>query len=675
MTTPQGQTLIITEGMPDSFEREVSANEKDPGFAVFSCSQMSTCRSSIDESYTHLPHVGDCINEGLHGTEEEENLGVESTCGSQATFTSCSSEVINSAKSGDLGNEAVNLPEKISREKDELPQKEIDWDELRKTYSTGRSSGLTERNRDSVNWEAIRHADVEKIVEPIKSRGQGNVLAAKIKNFLNRLVEDHGSIDLEWLRDVPTDEVKEYLLSIVGLGPKSVDCLRLLTLRHCAFPVDINVARISVRLGWVPLQPLPDGIQMHLLEKYPLESSIQKYLWPRLCNLDLLTLYELHYHMITFGKVFCTKKNPNCNACPLRAECRHFASAFASARLRIPGPQQKGVVAVKQPIRVDEVPNMCVPSPNLSLSGENSLESRFQTQDCEPIIEMPESPEHRPLESLERDIEDFPYEVKHEQEIPIIQLNTTEFRQNILNFINKSNAKEFQENVLNFVNEISTLHRDEEVSKALVLLDPESASLPARKLKSESRTRTEHTVYELPDYHPLLSGFERREPDDPCPYLLAICQSEEEIKNQKTFGKDSCSGSTSYSQKDQIVYGTILIPCRTANRGSFPLNGTYFQVNEVFADHESSGYPIPVPRVSIWHLRRTTLYCGTTVHAIFKGMSTKDIQYCFWRGYLCVRGYDRNQRAPRPLPRRFHLGYRRKIVNSDDQHLESGKIS
>lgn len=23
------------------------------------------------------------------------------------------------------------------------------------------------------------------------------------------------------------------------------------------------------------------------------------------------------------------------------------------------------------------------------------------------------------------------------------------------------------------------------------------------------------------------------------------------------------------------------IPCRTANRGSFPLNGTYFQVNEV----------------------------------------------------------------------------------------------
>ncbi|XP_075107325.1 protein ROS1A isoform X2 [Nicotiana tabacum] len=860
MTTPQGQAFMIREGMRDSFEREVCANQNDPGFAGSSRSAMSICRSSLDElsfvddihtseylptSYRHLPHVGDCINERLDGTREEKNRpedtcgsqvtvtccsseviistesgdcinerldgtredtcgsqvtvtscsseviistkcgdcinerldgtreekiraedtcgsqvtvascsseviisansgdcinerldgtreennraedtcgsqvtatscssevrisansGVcinerldgtredacgsqvtvtscsseviisansgdhinersdgtreekniaEHTCGSQVTATSCSSEVIISAKSGDLGNEAVNLPKTISRKKDEFPKREIDWDELRKTYSTGRSGVLTERNRDSVNWEAVRHADVEKIFEPIKGRGQGNVLAAKIKNFLNRLVEDHGSIDLEWLRDVPRDKVKEYLLSIDGIGPKSVDCVRLLTLRNLAFPVDINVARIAVRLGWVPLQPLPDGIQMHLLERYPLESDIQKYLWPRLCNLDLLTLYELHYHMITFGKVFCTKRSPNCNACPMRADCRHFASAFASSRLRLPGPQQKGVVTVKQPVRVDEVPNMCLPSPTLSLSSRSFLESRFQTQDCEPIIEMPASPEQKPLESLERDIEDFPYEVEHEQEIPTIRLNTEEFRENVLNFINKSNTTEFQESVLNIVDEISTLNRDEEVSKALVLLNPVSASHPARKLKYESRLRTEHLVYELPDSHPLLSGFEEREPDDPCPYLLAICRTERR-------DAEICSGSPSSSQYDQIVYGTILIPCRTANRGSFPLNGTYFQVNEVFADHESSKNPIPVPRTSIWHLRRRTLLCGTSVTTIFKGMSTEDIQYCFWRGYMTVRGYDREQRAPRPLHDRFHSGSKSK---------------
>ena len=40
-----------------------------------------------------------------------------------------------------------------------------------------------------------------------------------------------------------------------------------------------------------------------------------------------------------------------------------------------------------------------------------------------------------------------------------------------------------------------------------------------------------------------------------------------------------------------------------AMRGSFPQNGTYFQVNEV-ADDESSQNPINVPKELIWHLER-----------------------------------------------------------------------
>lgn len=96
------------------------------------------------------------------------------------------------------------------------------------------------------------------------------------------------------------------------------------------------------------------------------------------------------------------------------------------------------------------------------------------------------------------------------------------------------------------------------------------------------------------------------------------------------------------------------IPCRTAMRGSFPLNGTYFQVNEVrqtstkldlflstwglcsqfdntliltflvvplqlFADHDSSINPIDVPRAWLWNLQRRTVYFGTSIPTIFKG--------------------------------------------------------
>lgn len=38
---------------------------------------------------------------------------------------------------------------------------------------------------------------------------------------------------------------------------------------------------------------------------------------------DVPTLYELHYQMITLGKVFCLKQRPNCSACPLRHICEY----------------------------------------------------------------------------------------------------------------------------------------------------------------------------------------------------------------------------------------------------------------------------------------------------------------------------------------------------------------
>lgn len=85
-------------------------------------------------------------------------------------------------------------------------------------------------------------------------------------------------------------------------------------------------------------------------------------------------------------------------------------------------------------------------------------------------------------------------------------------------------------------------------------------------------------------------------------------------------------------------------------RGSFPLNGTYFQVNEVttqsanyitvkqffhnviyfikrdtsnflqvFADHASSISPLNIPRYLLWNLPRKTVYFGTSVTSIFRG--------------------------------------------------------
>jgi hypothetical protein len=41
---------------------------------------------------------------------------------------------------------------------------------------------------------------------------------------------------------------------VSGLGRKSVACVSLLALGMRDFPVDVNVGRISARLGWIPMQ-------------------------------------------------------------------------------------------------------------------------------------------------------------------------------------------------------------------------------------------------------------------------------------------------------------------------------------------------------------------------------------------------------------------------------------
>ncbi|CAA3012283.1 transcriptional activator DEMETER-like [Olea europaea subsp. europaea] len=564
--------------------------------------------------------------------------------------------------SNQIGARTSNV-RKRKVEKDKMEA--FNWDSLRKQVElkVGRPE-RSEDTMDSLDYVGLRNANVHEISETIKERGMNNMLAERIKDFLDRLVQEHGRIDLEWLRYLPPDKSKDYLLSIRGLGLKSVECVRLLTLHHLAFPVDTNVGRIAVRLGWVPLQPLPESLQLHLLELYPVLESIQKYLWPRLCNLDQKTLYELHYQMITFGKVFCTKREPNCNACPMRGECRHFASAFASARLALPGPEEGRIVSSAAPTTAD---NSCItlgPLPLPPLEDNLNRETGLSMGSRDPIIEEPTTPEQF-TEVSETDIEDAFYE--DPDEIPTIELNIEQFTTNLQSFM-QEHSMEMQKG---------------DMSKALVALSPELAAIPMPKLKNVNRLRTEHQVYELPDSHSLLKGLDRRELDDPSPYLLAIwtpgetadsIQPPESKCNPQDLGglcdKKTCLSCNSVREtQSQTVRGTLLIPCRTAMRGSFPLNGTYFQVNEVFADHESSLNPIDVPRNLLWNLPRRTVFFGTSVSTIFKGLSAEDIQYCFWKGFVCVRGFDQKSRVPRPLMARLHFPAS-KLAKKNEQKIE-----
>lgn len=515
--------------------------------------------------------------------------------------------------------------DKIEDEKNEMHNK--DWDQLRKIHSHSRERNAD--NIDAVDWEAVRQATVDELAETIKKRGMNHILATKIKAFLDRVMRDHGSMDLEWLRDVPPKDAKDYLLSIHGIGLKSTECIRLLTLHHVAFPVDVNVARVTVRLGWVPLQPLPGGLQMHLLQEYPVMDNIQKYLYPRLCTLSHETLYELHYHLITFGKIFCTKKKPRCDGCPLSGQCKHYASLSASKRLALPAPEIKKKSNVRD----------------------------------KPIVEMPDSPENHITEFEVSDIEDF----DQDHIVVLPDLNETPDRHESDDFhMLDEDIPTIRLNNKESNNQIEVSIHGGNKSRLVVQRGPSATPVPNYR----GRLKSVHQVYELPDSHPILQQLQvdERDPKDPSPYLFAPWVVHEQDGKPRSSFPQGCSSSevcreiaccSTFSNEENdvasTVSGTLMIPVRSANKGRFPLNGTYFQVNEVFADDESTNVPIYVPKQCLSSLPFTLLFCGANVTSTFRGLPMELINSAFSHGYFCNRGFNRETRLTTGLSKLFHV--------------------
>lgn len=153
-------------------------------------------------------------------------------------------------------------------------------------------------------------------------------------------------------------------------------------------------------------------------------------------------------------------------------------SNFAcSARLALPGPEEKSIVSTNGNKSINGNPAVTVNSLPLPppLPHNQLSEANPRTSNCEPIIEEPATPEQEHPQILECDIEDTLYD--DSDGMPTIKLNIEEFTHNLQDYMQRN--MELQES---------------DMSRALVALTPEVASIPMPKLKNVSRLRTEHHV-------------------------------------------------------------------------------------------------------------------------------------------------------------------------------------
>ena len=187
---------------------------------------------------------------------------------------------------------------------------------LDELMSTILSQNTNDQNRDTAlqnlkktfpSWEKVRDAPQEEVINSIRSAGLANQKGARMQSILRQITEERGNLDICFLADLPSEEVRQWLLRFKGVGPKTASIVMQFSLNHPAFPVDTHIYRISGRLGLRP-------------QKMNVEKTHE--LMEKLFNPDQYS--TAHLNIIRLGREICLARKPKCLDCPLQKQCSYF---------------------------------------------------------------------------------------------------------------------------------------------------------------------------------------------------------------------------------------------------------------------------------------------------------------------------------------------------------------
>ena len=153
---------------------------------------------------------------------------------------------------------------------------------------------------DSLNAEKLHNLELSQMAELIRPAGYYNIKAKRLKSFLNWLFDNYDG-NLKNLENVNTEQLREELLTVKGIGRETADSILLYALERPVFVVDAYTARITVRHGLI--EPGADYEQLKDL----FESNLPK---------DIQLFNEYHALLVRVGKEFC-KPKAKCPSCPL----------------------------------------------------------------------------------------------------------------------------------------------------------------------------------------------------------------------------------------------------------------------------------------------------------------------------------------------------------------------
>ena len=156
--------------------------------------------------------------------------------------------------------------------------------------------------------QTMAKAEVDEVLEYIKSVSYPNAKAAHLAQIARMLVERHHG-------EVPSD--MNQLLDLPGVGRKTANVIQSVAFGKSAMAVDTHVFRVSHRLGLVADKAdTPLKVEQELVKNIPAEDI------PR-----------AHHWLLLHGRYVCTSRKPHCERCDLRTICpsaSHSASHSAN---------------------------------------------------------------------------------------------------------------------------------------------------------------------------------------------------------------------------------------------------------------------------------------------------------------------------------------------------------
>lgn len=141
---------------------------------------------------------------------------------------------------------------------------------------------------------ALAQASPEEVEPYIKTIGLYRSKAKNIVMLAQRLVEQYGG-------QVPVDKAK--LRELPGVGWKTATVVLGAAFGVPGIAVDTHLMRLASRLGFSQHKD-PEKIGKDLERLFPKEKWV-----------------FVHHALILFGRYRCTARKPQCESCPLLAEC------------------------------------------------------------------------------------------------------------------------------------------------------------------------------------------------------------------------------------------------------------------------------------------------------------------------------------------------------------------